>query len=220
MSSLISHLTGLVETGGPVLLLLVATSIVSLAVFLFKVWQFNSSGLGKKGVIDQALGLWDDGQKQNARNTLSDSRHWLTSTLILGMTNPAADGMRDRLEAEAEKSLLPLEGGLKVMDVIAQLAPLLGLFGTVLGMIEAFQALQSAGNQVDPSILAGGIWVALLTTAAGLAVAMPTTIALSWLETRIDDERGFAGHAISVVLSPVADNTADLDTSGVSRNVA
>ena len=57
----------------------------------------------------------------------------------------------------------------------------MGLFGTVLGMIDAFRALQAAGDAVDPSVLAGGIWVALLTTAAGLGVAMPTSLALTFL---------------------------------------
>ena len=66
--------------------------------------------------------------------------------------------------------------------MIATLSPLLGLFGTVIGMIDAFQQLESAGSAVDPSILSGGIWVALLTTAAGLAVAIPSIILLNYLE--------------------------------------
>jgi biopolymer transport protein ExbB len=78
----------------------------------------------------------------------------------------------------------------------------LGLFGTVLGMIAAFQSLQSAGTQVDPSVLAGGIWVALLTTAAGLAVAMPTALVLSWLESRMEAERVIADKAILTILAP------------------
>ena len=85
---------------------------------------------------------------------------------------------------------------------MAQLAPLMGLFGTVLGMIEAFQALQDAGTQVDPSLLAGGIWVALMTTAAGLAVAMPTSIALSWFEAQVDADRALAEHAFATLLTP------------------
>ena len=95
-----------------------------------------------------------------------------------------------------------LERGFRFLDTVAQVAPLLGLFGTVLGMIEAFQALQSAGSQVDPSLLAGGIWVALLTTAAGLAVAMPASVVLSWFESRMAEERALADHALSVVLRP------------------
>ena len=87
---------------------------------------------------------------------------------------------------------------------MAQIAPLLGLFGTVLGMIDAFRALQSAGTAVDPTVLAGGIWVALLTTAAGLAVAMPTSLLLTWLESRTARERDFAALALARLRAPRA----------------
>ena len=107
-----------------------------------------------------------------------------------------------RIEAEADARFSRLERGFRFLDTVAQVAPLLGLFGTVLGMIEAFQALQEAGSQVDPSLLAGGIWVALLTTAAGLAVAMPASVVLSWFESRMADERALADYALSVVLRP------------------
>lgn len=65
-------------------------------------------------------------------------------------------------------------------------SPLLGLLGTVLGMIEAFRQLASSGSQVDPSVLSGGIWQALLTTAAGLSVAIPVVLLHSWLERRVE----------------------------------
>lgn len=69
-------------------------------------------------------------------------------------------------------------------------------------MIEAFQSLQGAGSSVDPSLLAGGIWVALLTTAVGLAVAMPTSMILAWFESRTARERVFADKALQTVLVP------------------
>ena len=78
----------------------------------------------------------------------------------------------------------------------------MGLFGTVLGMIDAFRALQNAGTSVDPSLLAGGIWVALLTTAAGLAVAMPTSLILNWFEARMRRDRVFANRALRVIFAP------------------
>ena len=101
---------------------------------------------------------------------------------------------------------MPLEKGVRFLDNVTQFSPLLGLLGTVIGMIEAFQALQGAGSQVDPSALAGGIWVALLTTAAGLAVTMPTGMALSWFEDRIDAERLAAEYIFAI--------TANAATSG------
>ena len=104
---------------------------------------------------------------------------------------------------------MKLEGGIRFLDFVAQLSPLLGLFGTVLGMIEAFQAMQGAGSQVDPAILAGGIWVALLTTAAGLAVAMPVSAAVTWLEGRLDGERALADRAISTIATPMPAQAGD-----------
>jgi biopolymer transport protein ExbB len=69
------------------------------------------------------------------------------------------------------------------MDLAVTAAPLLGLLGTVLGMIEAFRQLEAAGTRVNPSLLAGGIWEALLTTAAGMVVALVALTCLSVLES-------------------------------------
>jgi biopolymer transport protein ExbB len=91
---------------------------------------------------------------------------------------------------------------MRLLDAIAQTAPLLGLFGTVLGMIEAFQTLQSAGATVDPSQLAGGIWVALLTTALGLGIAMPVSLFLSWVEGRIARETQIAAQMVEALCGP------------------
>ncbi|MEK9713751.1 MAG: MotA/TolQ/ExbB proton channel family protein [Thalassolituus sp.] len=84
--------------------------------------------------------------------------------------------LRNRMQA--------MSFGLRPLEVIATVSPLLGLFGTVLGMIEAFQAMEAAGSQVDPAVLSGGIWGALLTTAVGLGVAIPVTLIHSWFERR------------------------------------
>ncbi len=99
------------------------------------------------------------------------------------------DAVREDVERLAGRQLTDMRSGLRVLDAIAQVAPLLGLFGTVLGMIEAFRQLQAAGSQVDPSMLAGGIWIALLTTAVGLGVAMPVSLVLSVFEARIAREQ-------------------------------
>jgi len=84
---------------------------------------------------------------------------------------------RSLLSLQAEKLVNEAEKNLSVLNVVAQTAPLLGLLGTVMGMIDAFIQIQNLGGQVNPSDLAGGIWVALLTTAAGLTVAIPALIA-------------------------------------------
>lgn len=200
MTNIAEAIRRIADLGGPVVLLLIAVSVVTLAVVLYKLWQFNSAGVGRHKALSEAIASWDRGDRAGARAALDRSTSYLAP--VVDMALSAGPGAAQRLEAEAETRFARLERGFRFLDSVAQLAPLLGLFGTVLGMIEAFQALQDAGAQVDPSILAGGIWVALLTTAVGLVVAMPTALALSWFEARMDDERVTAGRALYTVLAP------------------
>lgn len=199
ITSLQEALQRITELGGPVVLLLCGLSVMVSAVVLYKLWQFAVAGVGRHKALQDAIAAWDSGNRATARGHLTQSQSYLAP--LLAMAFDGQDGAA-RLEAEAEARFFRLESGFRFLDSVAQLAPLLGLFGTVLGMISAFQALQEAGAQVDPSILAGGIWVALLTTAVGLAVAMPTSVILSWFEARIDADRVLAQKALQTVLSP------------------
>jgi len=189
----------LYELGGPVVLILVAVSVVTLAVVLYKLWQFRAAGVGRHQPLRNAVDAWDAGDEARARSELARSKSYLKPVVELAMTGRCDTA---RLDAEAETRFAKLERGFRFLDSVAQLSPLMGLFGTVLGMISAFQALQDAGSQVDPSILAGGIWVALMTTAVGLAVAMPTSVVLSWFETRMEAERVLAEKALRSIQSP------------------
>jgi biopolymer transport protein ExbB len=107
--------------------------------------------------------------------------------------------LREEISARAADRLFGLASWLKALDLVTQIAPLLGLLGTVLGMIETFQTLQESGSSANPGTLAGGIWVALLTTACGLAVAIPVSVAVTWFETRLEKERA----ALEVLLTGV-----------------
>lgn len=188
------------ETGGPVVVVLIAVAVLTLAVAIYKCWQFQMAAVGRHAALRQAIDIWDGGDRAGARATLTRSRSYLAPVIEMAMAAQPTDTAR--LQAEAETQFAKLERGFRLLDSVAQLAPLLGLFGTVLGMIEAFQSLQAAGSQVDPSILAGGIWVALLTTAVGLVVAMPTALILSWFEQRMEAERVLADKAILTILHP------------------
>ncbi|WP_299970292.1 MotA/TolQ/ExbB proton channel family protein [uncultured Roseobacter sp.] len=195
-----AQLVAVFDIGGPVVLLLLAISVLTLAVVLYKLWQFSVAHVGKHGALRSAVAAWDAGDRARAHAELTRSRSYL-APVVAQAFDAGAHG-KDRLQAQAEERFATLERGFRFLDSVAQLSPLLGLFGTVLGMIEAFQALQSAGSQVDPSLLAGGIWVALLTTAVGLVVAMPTSVVLSWFESRMDAERVVCDTFILTALSP------------------
>ncbi|MEP5762289.1 MAG: MotA/TolQ/ExbB proton channel family protein [Litoreibacter sp.] len=188
------------EVGGPVVIILMGVSVLTLSVIFYKLWQFSVAGVGRHRALRDAISAWDSNERSEARRALDSSKSYLAPVVDMALSGRVIS--TDRLMAEAEARFGKLETGLRFLDSVAQLAPLLGLFGTVLGMIEAFQSLQDAGAQVDPSILAGGIWVALLTTAVGLVVAMPTALILSWFEGRMETERVFAEKAIQTVLAP------------------
>lgn len=208
MTAVLQQMRGLLDLGGPVVLILLFLSIVAAAVSLYKIWQFSAAGVGSHKRLRRGLDAWDAGDAVAARAAIGESRSHLAPLVTGAMNGPGDAALRDRLQAEAAMSFGRLEGGFRILDNIAQIAPLLGLFGTVLGMIDAFRALQAAGASVDPSILAGGIWVALLTTAAGLAVAMPTSLVLAWFESRMARERDIADLLLARVDAPVRAQTA------------
>ncbi len=207
----------LADLGGPVVVILVAVSILTTAVVLYKIWQFQVAGVGRHAQLRTAVAAWDAGDQRTARAEASGAQGYMRDVVMLGM---AGQVTAERLEAETEERFAHLEGGFRFLDSVAQLTPLLGLFGTVLGMIAAFQALQEAGDQVDPAALAGGIWVALLTTAVGLAIAMPTSMALSWLEARLEQDRILAGKAIRTLVSPAVPHSEDLVIGQETARVA
>lgn len=196
-----ARLSALIELGGPVIALLLALSVVVLAVVLFKLWQYRALGVGRHEALDRAIAAHDQGAPDAAQAALADSPSHLAPILLAALdANPE---VKPRLIALTEARLAGVERGFRLLDSIAQIAPLLGLFGTVLGMIDAFRALQEAGAAVDPSVLAGGIWVALLTTAAGLAVAMPTGVILTWFESGAARERAQASQALEALFHPM-----------------
>lgn len=191
-----------VALGGWVVGLLLVVSVLAGAAVLWKLWHLAALRIGRNPALVGALDLWQDGARAEARARLDRARGPLERLAARAMAAGAPDALRPRLAAEAEAHAARAETGLRLLDSIAQTAPLLGLFGTVLGMIEAFQTLQSGGAGVDPAQLAGGIWVALLTTALGLGVAMPVGLFLSFVEARIAAEADQARLMIERLCGP------------------
>ena len=109
---------------------------------------------------------------------------------ILTQAMEVKDQDRETLEAvlvhATESETRDLSRYLQALATIGNITPLLGLLGTVMGMIKAFMVIQQMGGKVNAAVLAGGIWEAMLTTALGLAVALPTMVAHSYLSARVD----------------------------------
>jgi len=206
MDIIVEPLIGLYDLGGPVVALLAALSVVAVAIILFKIWKFAAIGLGRHGKLDRALKHWIAGDRAvaidlTARLKSPSARATLHAMRGQSSHPETADLVREDVERVAIDELAKARSLIRVLETIGQVAPLLGLFGTVIGMIEAFQALQSAGASVDPSVLAGGIWVALLTTAVGLAVAIPASLCASWLDARVEGEQRFTEASVTTVMT-------------------
>lgn len=199
-------LTGQLSTaGGPVLIALFAVSIAATAVAVFKVAQFRQMGAGRTRAARRAVMTWASGDRARALEEAARERSPVSITVLAAMKSLTRHpGDRQRAQEVASQvaldMLTTMSRYLRVLEAIVQAAPMLGLLGTVVGMISAFGELSKGGGAIDPSALATGIWAALLTTAAGLAIAIPFYFVWVWLESRVDEERATMEAAIGAVL--------------------
>ncbi|MEL6336299.1 MAG: MotA/TolQ/ExbB proton channel family protein [Pseudomonadota bacterium] len=181
----------LLAQGGPVLWIIAVVSVISLATILYKFIRLAQMRAWARLSAEEAVDAWVEGDPMRAKSLLGQTtgiRAELAQAAMDAVRHYPHDEHRAREETTrvAKTLLANAATSLRTLDVIASLAPLMGLLGTVLGMIAAFQALQASGAQADPSTLAGGIWEALLTTAAGMAVAIPAAAALSYFDGVVD----------------------------------
>jgi biopolymer transport protein ExbB len=166
--------TGALMAGGPAIWAIAALSVVLLALILWKTWRLALTGAFAGGS--------PDGPESGAPAAGRGVRGRFAAASMRAIREMPEGHAREEITRLAKRELAEARAGLRAIELIALIAPLLGLLGTVLGMIAAFRTLQETGVAADPSDLAGGIWEALLTTAAGMAVAIPATIALTWFE--------------------------------------
>lgn len=181
----------LLDKGGVAIWAIAVLSVVTVAIILWKLWRFSWIGVWRRARAERAVDLWQNWRDGEAQALAAGGRG-LRARLAAAAMQQVSEGRRNDAEAReevvriAKGQLAEARSGLRALELIATIAPLLGLFGTVLGMIAAFQQLQASGARADPSALAGGIWEALLTTAAGMAVAIPASAALTWFESVVD----------------------------------
>ena len=181
----------LISAGGPVIVVLLGMSILALTVTMAKLWQFTSLELNRLRPVRHMLALHLEGESTQALAMARRCRNPAAAVLAQAIRGQCRHHLptalvREEVERASHALVVSLRANLRLLEVVASLAPLLGLLGTVLGMIEAFQQIAQAENSINPSTLSGGIWEALLTTAAGLSVAIPVVAVLNWLESRVE----------------------------------
>lgn len=181
-----TEIIAFLNIGGPALWVIAGLSVVTLGLILWKLWRLSLMGAWRRSASEKAVALWQKGQHDAALSSIQHRKGLRARVVKAAMQADRtlhSDDARDETARVARAALMDAGSGLRALDLIATIAPLVGLLGTVLGMIDAFQALQDSGARADPSALAGGIWEALLTTAAGMAVAIPASMALSWFDS-------------------------------------
>jgi biopolymer transport protein ExbB len=205
------------DAGGPVVIILLFLSVAATAIVLVKLWQFHAMRIGDRKGVAAALRHYRMGHETQALILVGNARNPILALMGLairgGHRGLGESVVREEVMRRGAEILEELRSWMRPLEVIASLAPLLGLFGTVLGMIEAFRNLADAGSRVDPSILSGGIWEALLTTAVGLGVAIPVVALLNWLERRIDRLAHDMENAVTLIFT--VDLTESPEAGGI-----
>ena len=176
------------EKGGLMLLPIILCSIVALGIIVERFWSLKRNKILPPDLVPQVWKLSRE-EKLDAmaiRRLKVDSP--LGTILAVGLSNSrfGREIMKESIEEVGRQVAHDLERYLTALGTISAITPLLGLLGTVVGMIKVFSAIMSQGVG-DPGVLAGGISEALITTAAGLAVAIPSLMFHRYFEGRVDE---------------------------------
>ncbi|UCD70732.1 MAG: MotA/TolQ/ExbB proton channel family protein [Syntrophobacterales bacterium] len=177
----------LVVKGGVLMIPIALCSIIALAIFLERLWSLRRSRVIPRDFLIEIEDLIRREKIPEAITRCRKDNSSMANIILAGIRNfgKRREIVKESIEEIGRREAATLERYINVVGTIAAIAPLLGLLGTVFGMIKAFNviSIQGVGN---PSSLAGGISEALITTAAGLVVAIPTFVLYRYLANKAD----------------------------------
>ena len=181
----------LMQKGGPIMWPILICSVIAFAIMVERLLALRREEIDTKAFMEQISKSLKRNRVMDAIDLCERTKGPIASIMKAGLLKhdrPRQD-IREAIEDASVHEVPRLEKNLPVLATVAHISPLLGLLGTVTGMVQAFQVIESkasAVNPVNPGDLAGGIWEALLTTVAGLCVAIPTYVAYNYLVSRVD----------------------------------
>jgi biopolymer transport protein ExbB len=176
--------------GGPLVIPIIFCSILSFALICERFYRLHEARLKDPLFIERIKEMLKQDKRREALQYCTTAKSPIGNILARGIEkshNNSRDELEKALSHASQMELRQLDRYLPTLATIANITPLLGLFGTVTGMINAFMVIQNLGGKVNASVLAGGIWEALLTTALGLGVAIPTLIAYNYFVGRVEN---------------------------------
>lgn len=178
----------LLTKGGVIVVPILLCSVLAFAIFFERIIRFAKMRSRGSGLADKIVKMLVTGDEQRALKIAEESDSPIGRVLTQAMEVKGGD--REMLETvivnAIDEEVRNLSSYIQALATIGNIAPLLGLLGTVIGMIKAFMVIQEMGGNVNAAVLAGGIWEAMLTTAFGLSVALPTMVAHSYLVAMVD----------------------------------
>ena len=178
----------LVKSGGWLMLPILLASVIAMAIIFERLWTLRTSRVTPRNTLPKVWKWIKNNDLDNKKLERLRSESPLGEILAAGLSN-ARNGreiMKESIEEQAGKVIHDLERYLNTLGTIASIAPLLGLLGTVIGMIDVFTVIMLEGTG-NAGVLAGGISKALITTAAGLTVAIPALIFHRYFSRRVDE---------------------------------
>ncbi len=169
-------------------LALLASSIIALAVIIDRLIYMTKSVKNEKSSLDKVMTLLKEDDRKSAM-AICDTQHLpLLNIILSGLKD--IENAKDKMISQASNEIIELERFISSLSTVSTIAPLLGLLGTILGMIEAFGVLATGAN-ADTEALARGIANALFTTAAGLVIAIPSVVAYNYFVQKINKRIAF-----------------------------
>lgn len=181
------EILGLFTRGGLIMYPIAAASVLALAIFLERLYSLRQSEIAPEDFSEKIFGLVAQNEVTTAKNLCESQNSPLARLfgMVLRRGNLPIPILKESVEEEGRFEASKLERFVEILGTIAALGPLMGLLGTVIGIIRTFQSVASTGI-ATPTAMASGIWEALLTTAFGLIVGIIALIAYRFLIARID----------------------------------
>ena len=177
----------LIRASGVVGLAIIGLSVVALAIIIENFASLKRDKLAPPEIIDEIQALFEEGQFQEAMELCENEPNYFTRVCGAGIAKigHSFDTIQKSLEEMGDEESVKLHQKIGWLSLIANVAPMMGLLGTVMGMVKAFNEIAASGGQANPADLAGGISEALLTTMFGLIVAIPVTASFAFVRNRM-----------------------------------
>lgn len=195
------NLLQLFGKGGWLMWPLLFCSVAAIAIMIERTLFFIRHRYDREGFVDQLVAIIQKRDVRGALRFCRDQEHVLGYTGAYYLDNLEHDARvrQDVIRREGSVMLDRIEGRLRWLSAIAHLTPMIGLLGTVTGMVAAFAKIHAMAGAAGPVALAGGIWTALLTTVFGLVIAIPSLAAYHWFEGRADRTARDMQYIVSVL---------------------